>query len=536
MCVGKSEMQDREQIQKEIDAVKLQLSIADMSAITASEDEKEHWDKRRESLQLRLAALEKDLEECVVYDGDNAASILDDAAADAMLQQILSAEETPTEPMQPDAADTMADVLISRILETTEEDLPVEDSALRGKQQFDEAKLSENAEIADTAAEPPIDNILFTAADADISADMDDAAVNAMLNEILQAADQGQPENATSEENTAIEQSPPVAEQAADEQNASMAESATANDDTIVMPMQAPIENDGAGVAQTAREPATVEQEKTTEASAAEEMLQKILNAVKPQAPAPTEQEKIAAETSAPRIEREQATLTQETVASPLREKSAPALDADTAADLERLRREAEEANARAQAALQEAERMRKEAEDIRLQAETERAMYAAEMELQRGLRVREDSMRHAAEQAEKDRLAEKIARRKAEITAIRNELQEIKDSDGAFSLREKLLAVQLVLDDDERANAELSYLLTKSIDDVAHALEVAELKRRIAALVAVKKAPAKPPVHKKKATKKAAPKKKKAVAAPVRHRRPPLRGSARRRPTPRYR
>ena len=56
MCVGKSEMQDREQIQKEIDAVKLQLSIADMSAITASEDEKEHWDKRRESLQLRLAA------------------------------------------------------------------------------------------------------------------------------------------------------------------------------------------------------------------------------------------------------------------------------------------------------------------------------------------------------------------------------------------------------------------------------------------------------------------------------------------------
>ncbi|MDE6398472.1 MAG: hypothetical protein K2L51_04035, partial [Clostridiales bacterium] len=267
------------------------------------------------------------------------------------------------------------------------------------------------------------------------------------------------------------------------------------------------------------------ESDVSPEAAAAEEMLKKILGASKVSAPDETAQDRAVAAL--------------EKVSKPAEDFSARLqslreTDGNAVSEIERLRSEAEEANRKAQEALAQAERMRKEAEEIRLNAETERAMYAAEMELQRGLHSREATMRQSAERAEKDRLAEKIARRKAEIAELRSQLQDIQDSQGAFALREKFLAVELVLDDDERGNAELSYLLTKSIDDVAHALEVAELKRKIVALTAVKRTPVKRPAPKKKAAKKPAKKKKKAVAAPARRHRPPLRASARRRTPPR--
>ncbi|MDE7395932.1 MAG: hypothetical protein K2M95_07430, partial [Clostridiales bacterium] len=74
------------------------------------------------------------------------------------------------------------------------------------------------------------------------------------------------------------------------------------------------------------------------------------------------------------------------------------------------------------------------------------------------------------------------------------------------------------VLDEDERNSPEITYLLTKTQDDVNHALETAELKRRLAA------ADAKPPVRKQKTIiKKAAPKPKKKKKA-----------AAKKRPTPR--
>ena len=144
--------------------------------------------------------------------------------------------------------------------------------------------------------------------------------------------------------------------------------------------------------------------------------------------------------------------------------------------------------------------------------------------------------MREEAARAEKDRINEKIARRKAEITEIRNGLQDVKDSDSAFALREKLFAVQLVLDEDERNSPEISYLLTKSLDDLSHVLEVSELKRRLAALAAAKKAAPKAAPKKAAPKKKAAkkPAKKKRIVAASR-RRPPLRPYARRRPPSRY-
>ena len=47
-------MQDKEQIQKEIETLRMQLNFADISAITAPEAEKEHWDLKRLDLQSRI--------------------------------------------------------------------------------------------------------------------------------------------------------------------------------------------------------------------------------------------------------------------------------------------------------------------------------------------------------------------------------------------------------------------------------------------------------------------------------------------------
>lgn len=467
-------MQDKEQLQKEIDAVKLQLSIADMSAMTALPEEKEHWDARRASLQERLASLQKEAEENVVYDGSNAASILDDATADAMLNEILSADETPASAMEPDDPDEM----LNRILQQTDEDTA--DGALRGKMQYDAEKEGRNEQ-------EPVDNILFTADDGDASSVLNTDAADALLNELLADNSAAQREEAAQSE---VHESPVV----------NTDEEAQA----VIVPAP-PVEDERSADVQ--------------EQAAQEEVVRVLQEDVLPtDVPEPT------------------AEVEPTFVAPPEPMRFSPPPDAGYNAEIDRLRREAEEANRKAQEALKEAERMRREAEEIRLAAETERAMFAAEIELQRGLRAREDSMRNSAEQAEKDKLAEKIARRKAEISALRSELQNIKDSESAFALREKLLAVQLVFDEDERSNAELSYLLTKTIDDVAHMLEVVELKHKITALVAARKAAPKT-AKRKTAAKKAAPKKKKKPVGSLAHRRRlPLRAASRRRPAPRYR
>lgn len=475
-------MQDKEQRQKEIDTVKLQLSIADMSAMTASPEEKEHWEARRASLQERLASLQKEAEENVVYDGSNAASILDDATADAMLNEILSADETPASAMEPDAMEPDdPDEMLSRILQQTDD---TADGALRGKMQYDAEKEGKDEQ-------EPVDNILFTADDGDASSVLNTDEADALLNELLADNDAAQREEA-----------------AQSEEHESSAVNTDEEAQAVIVPAP-PVEDERSADAQE-----QTAQEETTQ--------EEVLRTIREDVP-PTEMSEPIAEVEPTFV----------APPEPIRFTS-PAEGYN--AEIERLRREAEEANRKAQEALKEAERMRREAEEIRLAAETERAMYAAEIELQRGLRAREDSMRNSAEQAEKDKLAEKIARRKAEISALRNELQNIKDSESAFALREKLLAVQLVFDEDERSNAELSYLLTKTIDDVAHMLEVVELKRKITALVAARKAAPKA-AKRKPAAKKAAPKKKKKPAGSLAHRRrPPLRAASRRRPAPRYR
>ena len=204
-------------------------------------------------------------------------------------------------------------------------------------------------------------------------------------------------------------------------------------------------------------------------------------------------------------------------------------------------RAEADRTAAQQQLAEAEADALR-----IRAEAEADRGKMAARMEAERA-RLREESrFRAQADAQEKARLAEKVARRKAEITALRNGLQNVADSDSAFALREKLFSIQTVLDEEERSSPEITYLIAKPMDDVSHALEVAELKRKIAALTKALQKPKKPPVKKSKPKAKT---KKKAVAkahrmpaprgrrAPIGRGRPlgsaPASSAARRRPAP---
>ncbi len=529
-------MQDREQIQKEIDAVRLQISIVDTAATTAPADEKERWSKKRIALQTRLEALQKDLAACKGI--DSGVPVFDDAEADAMFNQIIFAEE----------GKPMSEQISDAVFEAQPE------------------PAYSQPEISDSEADEMLNTILYAdggsdSVKTDESQAQPDAEADAIFERIFATPDSSYGD--LSEAQNVIKADEPPVEQVSPENNA--------EETVFVMP---PFESEEKKNDFSFEETENViaampkEEEKTKEAQTEsvdsaiftepiENEKEETVFKAEEHTPKREESEDELWEPSVIKVENveeKKAELEQQAVfgngraASPVFEneseivravpvRSEPLeVDAETALTIEKLKADAEEANRKAQIALAEAEKLREEAKKIKLAAETERAMYAAEMELRRGIRQREDAMREEAARAEKDRINEKIAKRKAEITEIRNGLQDVKDSESAFALREKLFAVQLVLDEDERNSPEISYLLTKSLDDLSHVLEVSELKRRLAALVAAKKAAPKAPpkkaAPKKKAAKKPA-KKKKLVAAS--RRRPPLRPYARRRPPSRY-
>ena len=512
-------MQDREQIQKEIETVKTQLNFADISAITAPESERENWEQKRSDLQNKLAELQKNLEECVVYDGENAAAIIDDATADAMLEQILAAGEPEPEPViTPDLS----------------------------------------AESADEVVHNSPDNVIFdllgkTEEKENAAAETNEASVQAMIDEILMAGENND-YTVAEHKSQPEEESPAIAAMPSDGEKEEQAAELTAADKIIAEPapvMQEPVmqeppvspwqpEDDRSEAMLKEILAATAERERTAERK-----------------PEPTASEPIAITADSPFVTASRlrttepiayADITAPLFADDFAERLASVKvtgenDAELLLVIEKLKLEIETAYRRAQAMIAEAERVKEEAARIKLNAETERAMYAAETELQRGLRNQEEALRSAAERADKERIAEKIARRKAEITEIRNGLQDVKDSESAFALREKLFSVQLVLDDDERNSPEISYLLTKSLDDMTHALEISDLKRRIAAMVASskkqsaqaaaakKKAAVKKAEAKKAAAKKAAAAKKKKAALAARRRHHGLHAAPRRTP-----
>lgn len=518
-------MQDRERIQKEIETVKMQLSFADISAITAPESERENWEQKRSDLQNKLTELQKNLEECVVYDGENAAAIIDDATADAMLEQILAAGEPEPEPViMPDLSAESADEVVHNAPDNIIFDLS--------------GKTEERENAADETNE---------------------ASVQAMIDEILMAGENN--DYTVSEHKSQPEEESPIIAAMPSEngkEQEGQAAGLNATDKIIAEPapvMQEPV----------MKEPTEQESPLSPwqpEDDRSEAMLKEILAATAERErtaerkPEPAASEPIAITSDSPFVTASRlrttepiayADITAPLFADDFAERLASVKvtgenDAELLLVIEKLKLEIETAYRRAQAMIAEAERVKEDAARIKLNAETERAMYAAETELQRGLRNQEEALRSAAERADKERIAEKIARRKAEITEIRNGLQDVKDSESAFALREKLFSVQLVLDDDERNSPEISYLLTKSLDDMTHALEISDLKRRIAAMVASskkqsaqaaakKKAAVKKAEAKKAAAKKAAAAKKKKAALAARRRHHGLHAAPRRTP-----
>ncbi len=602
-------MQNKEEILKEIDSVKMQISFADMSALTAPEEEKENWSKKLSDLQTRLGELEKDLAECVVYDGEHAASIIDDAAADAMLNEILNMSEQTEPPLEPDnGTEVLADAVIDRILTINENDIPTDTDAEVNRicySDYPEMPLDNDTDIL---ADAMVDNIIIT---SDKIPDnnsgegvLSDAQADAILNDIInstaseQEAQSEQPifaepmyaqaapqaEQPIFAESTApvygqtvVQPEQPIFAEPVYAQTAPQAEQpifaepiAPVYGQTVVQPEQ-PIfaEPVYAQTAPQAEQPIfaeptapvyeqpTVKAETDTSfggidpnepldpmfdckyevpemqfAPSGGETVSPVQNESVQEVPLPPESDYFDADAMLREILAATETQPQDNVAGERQTnqgaqystddfnsrlsavKASDSTDAETLLQIEKLKLEAEDAKRRAESALKEAEQIKKEAEQIRLAAESERAMYAAEMEIQRGLRTQEDTLRETTDRAEKERIAEKIARRKAEITAIRNGLQEVKDSDGAFIVREKLFAVQLVLDEDERNSPEISYLLTKSLDDIAHMVEVSELKRKIAALVAASKKQTEQAAEAKKRAAQAAAKKRAAHAA----------------------
>ncbi len=589
-------MRDIQKIQANIANTRLQLSIVETAAETAPDTEKDQWRQKRATLELRLEELEQALEEAekeslatdaqptfMQTEAEEPSAVFADAETDAMfggmsaddvLNSILA---TPEAEVSSDnaATDTMADAMLESILTAQDNRAAVIDDETADAMLDSILSMADSSEeqgvvIDNETADAMLDSILsmngseeasggFAEQDADAVSFADEPII---VGESVEAPDENATiyTGATEAEDSATIVMPPQ-EEIPDTiyfaQEATPQEEAT---DTVYAQASAPQE-EIQDVVYPAQESAVQEEIPDTiyaqEATPQEEATDTIYPAREAAPQEEVTETVYATQASAPQADMEKMTdallakilsatdaaieqkQREENLSARAEKDSSDSGDPQTMLQIEKLKLETEDANRRAQAALFEAEKMRKEAEQIKLAAETERAMYAAEMELQRGLRHEEEHMRSVAEQAAKDRLAEKIARRKTEITAIRNDLQDVKDSDSAFLVREKLFSVQLVLDEDERNSPEISYLLTKSMDDVSHSLEVAELKRRIAALTAAltsarkaaskpqpKKKPASAPKAKPTKKKEAAKKKKKKLIAAAR-RRPGVRGYA---------
>lgn len=148
------------------------------------------------------------------------------------------------------------------------------------------------------------------------------------------------------------------------------------------------------------------------------------------------------------------------------------------AAEAEEARRLAmEEAEEAKRKALEEAEEAKRQAqgdiEEMRRKAEEE----AEAKRLEEENKKKEEEARQKAEEARDEALAKKIAMRKEQIIAIRNEMKELKGDDDAKNLRERLYNIQLAYDEEERGSTELMDFYNKTMDDIQSSGEIARLK-----------------------------------------------------------
>ena len=135
---------------------------------------------------------------------------------------------------------------------------------------------------------------------------------------------------------------------------------------------------------------------------------------------------------------------------------------------------ESEEAQRRAQEEAEEAKRKaQEEIDEMRRKADEEAEAKRLEEEAKR----KEDEERQKAEAERNENLAKKIAMRKDQIIAIRNEMKDLKGDEDAKNLRERLYNIQTGYDEDERGSAELMSFYNKTMDDIQKEGEIARLK-----------------------------------------------------------
>ena len=135
---------------------------------------------------------------------------------------------------------------------------------------------------------------------------------------------------------------------------------------------------------------------------------------------------------------------------------------------------EAEEAQRRAIEEAEEAKRKaQEEIEEMRRKAEEENEAKRLEEENKR----KEEEARLKAESERSDAIAKKVAMRKDQIIAVRGEIKDLKGTEDAKNLRERLYNMQLTYDEDERGSTELMDFYNKTMDDIEQAGEIARLK-----------------------------------------------------------
>lgn len=135
---------------------------------------------------------------------------------------------------------------------------------------------------------------------------------------------------------------------------------------------------------------------------------------------------------------------------------------------------DAEEAKRKAEEEAEEAKRKaQEEIEEMRRKAEEEAEAKRLEEENKR----KEEEERQKAENERNETIAKKVAMRKEQIIAIRNEMKELKGDEDAKHLRERLYNIQLTYDEDERGSSELMDFYNKTMDDIQNSGEIARLK-----------------------------------------------------------
>ena len=143
----------------------------------------------------------------------------------------------------------------------------------------------------------------------------------------------------------------------------------------------------------------------------------------------------------------------------------------------EAKRKAAEDAEEAQRKAMEEVEAAKRQAQEeieaIKRKAEEEAEAKRLEEENKR----KEEEERQKAESEHNEAVAKKVAMRRDQIIAIRNEMKELKGDEDAKHLRERLYNIQLSYDEDERGSKELMDFYNKTMDDIQNSGEIARLK-----------------------------------------------------------